>query len=365
MPASRAANGVSISSQTSTDRLRLMQLARRTELTVQVDEAGNDYEAVVDAVSVDLEDYYHVEAFASQISRSRWATLPSRVRQNTERTLEVLDRSRCRATFFVLGWIAEREPCLIRELANAGHELACHSHLHRPLHTLKPSEFREDLLSSKDAIENASGTKVVGFRAPTFSVTRKSLWALEILAEEGFVYDSSIFPIHHDLYGMPDSPRWAHRRWLPSGQGIWEIPPSTVRMGRMNIPFGGGGYLRLLPMSFTQWAIRRTHRRERQPVVVYFHPWELDPEQPRLAGSWKSRLRHYTGLNKTAARLEEILSQGSFEPLINFVHRLEKQSSPVLEPQRDIHMPWLEHGVPVGTLESPAGGATLKLGQSA
>lgn len=360
-----AANRLSTVFHTLLGQAEHRQSARQNELKVQIADADNGNGSLVDAVSVDLEDYYHVEAFASQISRSRWGTLPSRVFQNTRRTLEVLDRSKCRATFFVLGWIAEREPRLIRELADAGHELACHSHLHRPLHTLKPSEFREDLLRSRDAIENASGAKVVGFRAPTFSVTHKSLWALEILAEEGFLYDSSIFPIHHDLYGMPDSPRWAHRRRLRSGQTIWEVPPSTVRMGKVNVPFGGGGYLRLLPLSFTQWAIRRTHRHERQPVVVYFHPWELDPEQPRLAGSFRSRLRHYTGLSKTASRLEEILSKGSFEPLINLVYRLEKRSGPVMDSASDVRVPWLEHGVPVVPLESPAGGATLKLGQSA
>jgi polysaccharide deacetylase family protein (PEP-CTERM system associated) len=321
-------------------------------------------EGVVDAVSVDLEDYFHVEAFASQIARSRWGTLPSRVLQNTKRTLAVLDRGNCRATFFVLGWIAEREPKLIQELASAGHELACHSHLHRPLHTLKPSEFRDDLLRSRNAIENASGARVVGFRAPTFSITQKSLWALEILAEEGFQYDSSIFPIHHDLYGMPDAPRWPHRRRLPSGQSIWEIPPSTVRMGRMNIPFGGGGYLRLLPMPFTRWAIRRTHRLERQPIVVYFHPWELDPDQPRLTGSWRSRVRHYTGLGKTANRLEEILSGGNFQPLINLVRRLDADST-TFDAIAESPLPWSAGGVTLPPLESPAAGTALKVRTSA
>jgi polysaccharide deacetylase family protein (PEP-CTERM system associated) len=320
--------------------------------------------AVVDAISVDLEDYFHVEAFAAQISRSRWGMLPSRVIVNTMRTLEVLDRARCRATFFVLGWVAEREPGLIHELVKAGHEVACHSHLHRPLHTLRPSEFRDDLICSRNAIESAAGAKVVGFRAPTFSITKKSLWALEILAEEGFRYDSSIFPIHHDLYGMPSAPRWPHRRGLHSGQEIWEIPPSTVRMGKMNIPFGGGGYLRLMPMSFTRWAIHRTHRRDNQPVVVYFHPWELDPDQPRLAGSWRSRLRHYTGLRKTANRLDEILSRGNFQPLINLVRRLESESRPMADATDVLRVPWFEGDV-AAPPESVATGVSLKVGQSA
>jgi polysaccharide deacetylase family protein (PEP-CTERM system associated) len=215
--------------------------------------------------------------------------------------------------------VAERDPDLIREVAKAGHEIACHSHLHRPLYTLNPAEFREDLRRSKRAIEDACGERVVGFRAPTFSITSKSLWALDVLLDEGFEYDSSIFPIRHDLYGMPGAPRWLHHKQTPSGRSIWEVPPSTVRIGKTIVPFGGGGYLRLLPMSFTRWAIETTHRRERRPVVVYFHPWEIDPNQPRLAGSWKSRFRHYNGLDRTVERLQEILSIGRFQPLIQMV----------------------------------------------
>lgn len=277
---------------------------------------------LVDGLSVDLEDYFQVEAFASRIPRSHWPFFPSRVRHNATRVLELLERNQCRATFFVLGWVAERDPALIREIAQAGHELACHSHLHRPLYQLTPGEFREDLRRSKGIIEDIGGTRVVGFRAPTFSITRESLWALEVLAEEGFEYDSSIFPIRHDLYGIPDACRWVHEERLPSGRSIWELPPSTVRIGKMNLPFGGGGYLRLLPMSFTRWAIKKNHQRERQPVMVYFHPWELDPDQPRLAGSWKSRLRHYRGLAKTEERLQEILTAGTFQPFVNFVRNI-------------------------------------------
>lgn len=278
---------------------------------------------LVDGLSIDLEDYYQVEAFASRIPRSRWPFFPSRIRQNTVRVLELLERNRCRATFFVLGWIAEREPALIREIAEAGHELACHSYLHRRVYHLSRDEFREDLRRSRGIIEDASGTQVVGFRAPTFSIIRQSLWALEVLAEEGFLYDSSIFPIRHDFYGIPDACRWIHEELLPSGQSIWELPLSTVRIGNVNLPFGGGGYLRLLPMRFTRWAIERMHRREGRPVMVYFHPWELDPDQPRLEGSWKSHLRHYRGLAKTEARLQEILSAGTFQPFINFVRSFE------------------------------------------
>ncbi len=300
--------------------------AERSKPAMVTESPKSQNSGLVDGMSVDLEDYFQVEAFASRVPRSEWPSFPSRVRHNAVRVLELLERNRCRATFFVLGWIAEREPSLIREIAQAGHELACHSHLHRPLYRLSPGEFREDLRRSRGIIEDVGGTRVVGFRAPTFSVTLKSLWALEVLVEEGFEYDSSIFPIRHDLYGIPGACRWVHQELLPSGQSIWELPPSTVRIGKMNVPFGGGGYLRLLPMPFTRWAIDRTHGHEGQPVMVYFHPWEIDPDQPRLPGSWKSRLRHYRGLAKTEARLEEILSTNTFQPFIDFVRSLEGYS---------------------------------------
>lgn len=279
---------------------------------------------LVNGASVDLEDYYHVEAFADRIERARWPEFVSRVRPNTERTLELLRRTGTRATFFVLGYVAERDPALIRKVAEAGHEIACHSHLHRRVHRLSPAEFRQDVRRARAAIEDATGVRVLGFRAPTFSITLDSLWALDILLEEGFEYDSSIFPVRHDLYGIPSAPRFLHQRALPSGRSIWEIPMSTVRLGGVNLPAAGGGYLRLLPLPVTRWAIRRIHRRDGQPVILYFHPWELDPEQPRLSANWKSRFRHYTGLKKTEARLERILAEGKFEPLINLVRRAQQ-----------------------------------------
>jgi polysaccharide deacetylase family protein (PEP-CTERM system associated) len=282
---------------------------------------------ITDGLSVDVEDYFHVEAFADHVPRSQWTCFPSRVRQNTERVLRLLERNRCRATFFMLGWVAEREPALVREIVDAGHEVACHSHLHRRVLTLTPEEFREDVKRAQAAIEDAAGTAVIGFRAPTFSITRQSLWALEILAELGFKYDSSIFPVRHELYGIPDAPRWIHQRQLPSGNSIWEFPPSTVRLAGQNLPVAGGGYLRLLPMTFTRWAIARIHRQDRRPVMVYFHPWELDPEQPRLEAGWKSRFRHYTGLQKTEKRLDEILGNGRFESLSSLLEQFRQPAS--------------------------------------
>jgi polysaccharide deacetylase family protein (PEP-CTERM system associated) len=288
---------------------------------------ADGFSGITDGLSVDVEDYFQVEAFAHRVPRSQWPAFPPRVRQNTERVLRLLERNRCGATFFILGWVAEREPSLVRDIVQAGHEVGCHSHLHRRVHTLTPGEFREDVRRARGAIEDAAGVAVVGFRAPTFSITRRSLWALEILAELGFVYDSSIFPVRHDLYGIPDAPHGVHQRQLASGQMIWEFPPSTVRVAGQNLPAAGGGYLRLLPMAFTRWAIRRIHRRERRPVIMYFHPWELDPEQPRLQAGWKSRVRHYSGLRKTEARLDKILAEGRFRPLLELLQPEEQPAS--------------------------------------
>ncbi len=277
---------------------------------------------ITDAMSVDLEDYFQVEAFADRIPRSEWGSFALRVRENTERVLALFKRHNCRATFFVLGWVAERDPSLIRQVADAGHEIGCHGYFHYRVSTLSPDAFRQDLRQAKEAIETAAGVKVLGFRAPTFSIVKQSLWALDVLAEEGFEYDSSIFPVHHDRYGIPDAPRFGHWRQLRSGRTICEIPIATTKLGQHNFPAAGGGYLGLLPMWYTRWAIHRIHTRDRQPVIMYFHPWEVDPGQPRLAADWKTRIRHYTGLAKTEARLDEILRLHRFEPILNLVRRL-------------------------------------------
>lgn len=280
-----------------------------------------DPNALADALSVDVEDYFHVEAFAHCVSPKDWPQFASRFSANTRRILELFAQLRCRATFFVLGWVAERDPALIREIVAAGHELACHSYAHRHVTTLTPQQFREDLRRARGLIEDAGGASVLGYRAPTFSIQQKSLWALDILAEEGFLYDSSIFPIRHDLYGFPEAPRFLHRRQLASGRSIIEVPMSTFQFAGRNWPAGGGGYLRILPMRFTRWAMRRIHHQEREPVIIYFHPWEIDPAQPRINGGWKSRFRHYTRLASMESTLRGILSNGRFEPLIDLVRR--------------------------------------------
>ncbi len=277
---------------------------------------------VVNAMSVDVEDYYHVSAFEKLVAREQWGEFESRVGRNTDLLLELFDRHGVRATFFVLGWVAERQPALVRRLAAAGHELACHSHGHRLVYDMTPREFREDVRRARAVIEDVSGVPVRGYRAPSFSITRASLWALDILIDEGFLYDASVFPIHHDRYGIPDAPRHVHRI-RRAGGAIWEVPGSTVRLGPLNLPVSGGGYFRILPYAWTRWGIARSNAREGRPVVFYLHPWELDPEQPRLEASALSRFRHYTGLRHTRARLSRLLSGFRFAPVADLVRACE------------------------------------------
>jgi polysaccharide deacetylase family protein (PEP-CTERM system associated) len=265
-------------------------------------------------LSVDVEDYFQVEAFARQISRDDWDHWPSRVVANTHRALDLCDASGAKGTFFLLGWVAQKFPALVREIDARGHELGCHSFWHRPVCSLTREVFREDLRQSCNAIAQASGVRVIGFRAPSWSITAESLWALDILAEEGFVYDSSIFPIHHDLYGYAAGSRFRHRVETASGLELTEFPAATIRLFGLNLPTGGGGYLRILPFSFTKWALRRIEQEDGRAIVVYFHPWELDPDQPRISGSLKSRLRHYTNLGSMESRLRALMATRSFQP---------------------------------------------------
>ena len=262
-------------------------------------------------LSVDVEDYFHVEAFTGVVDRSAWGAYPPRVDENTRRLLDLCDEYRARGTFFVLGWVAERFPALVREIAGRGHELACHSYWHRLIYKLSPREFRADTLRAKAVIEDAAGVRVEGYRAPSYSITSRSLWALDVLAECGFRYDSSVFPIRHDIYGIPAAPRFPFRLDTAAGPLI-ELPLTTFRVPKLqNLPVGGGGYLRLLPLWYTRWGVRRAEA-EGLPLIVYIHPWEIDPHQPRIAAGLKSRLRHYTNLHKTISRLKVLLASGGF-----------------------------------------------------
>lgn len=260
---------------------------------------------VLNALTVDVEDYFQVEAFAKVVPREEWDRLPQRVERNTERLLELFDVTKVKGTFFILGWVAERYPRLVARIAAAGHEIASHGYAHRRADLQSRAEFRDDVTRAKAIIEDAAGASVRGFRAATFSIARRNWWAFEVLAETGHAYSSSIFPIAHDLYGMPDCPRAPFR---VAGSAMLEIPLTTVRWGGRNLPCAGGGYFRLLPYSFSRWAMRRVNRDDRMPCIFYMHPWEIDPDQPRQeAAPLKSRLRHYTNLAAMEGRLRRLL----------------------------------------------------------
>jgi len=276
---------------------------------------------IVNAMTCDVEDYFQVSAFDAVVPRSHWETLPSRVVPNTERLLGIFEESGVTATFFLLGWVAERFPSLVKDIAARGHEVASHGYGHRLVYDQTPDAFREDVRRAKAIIEDRSGQEVRGYRAPSYSITQRSLWALDVLLEEGYTYDASIFPIRHDRYGIPGAPRHAHALSREAGR-LTEAPPSTVRVGGMNLPVAGGGYFRLLPYWWTRWGIRRVNERERQPAVFYLHPWELDPDQPRLQASAVSRFRHYRNLSKTEARLRRLLQDFRFGPLGRLVERV-------------------------------------------
>src|SRR5713226_6425146 len=270
------------------------------------------------AFTVDLEDYYHVSAFADHVDAVEWGSRPSRVEQNTIRTLELLGEAGCHATFFVLGWVTDRFPRLIREIAEQGHEIACHSYRHRLIYQMAPDEFRADTRRAKQLLEDACGRAVRGYRAPSFSIRQDSLWAFEILTELGFAYDSSIFPVRHPNYGMPEAPRFPFLVRTACGPLV-EFPMPTLEWNGKRSPIGGGAYLRILPYGYTHWGIRFINDHENHSVCIYVHPWELHPEQPRLQGNLTSRLRHYLGLRGTQAKLQKLLRDFEFGPLGSLV----------------------------------------------
>jgi polysaccharide deacetylase family protein (PEP-CTERM system associated) len=262
-------------------------------------------------MTVDVEDYFHVSVFDKVIPRSQWPEMASRVVQNTTRLLDLFEEFKVHATFFVLGWVAERHPGLVKAIASRGHEVASHGYAHHLIYTQTPAAFREDVRRAKRLLEDAIGLAVDGYRAPSFSVTSQSLWALDVLIEEGYAYDASIFPIRHDRYGIPSSPRHPYVIHQ-NGRTLKEVPGSTVRVGPLNLPVAGGGYFRLLPYAWTRWGISRLNGREHRPAVFYIHPWEIDADQPRLSADWLGRFRHYRNLAKTQARLRLLLADFRF-----------------------------------------------------
>ncbi|MGE5027801.1 MAG: XrtA system polysaccharide deacetylase [Betaproteobacteria bacterium] len=259
------------------------------------------------AMTVDVEDYFQVSAFAPHISRDSWDNQPCRVERNIDAVLAMLAEHRAHATFFTLGWIAERYPLMVRRIVAEGHELASHGYAHRRASEQSREEFLEDVGRAKGILEEAGGVQVNGYRAPSFSINRHNLWALKCLREAGYRYSSSVYPISHDHYGMPDAPRFS---FFPAGSdGVLEIPVTTVHLFNRNLPAGGGGYFRLLPYRLSRWSIERVNRMDGRPCIFYFHPWEIDPGQPRQNGiGLKTRFRHYLNLTRMEARLRSLLN---------------------------------------------------------
>jgi polysaccharide deacetylase family protein (PEP-CTERM system associated) len=259
---------------------------------------------IVNAFSIDVEDWFQVAAFAPYIDRKDWDSLECRVERNVDLLLQTLDKHSVKATFFTLGWIAERYPALVKRIVAGGHELASHGYGHHMIHELGEQLFREDVVRAKGLLEDLGGTPVIGYRAPSFSVGRDTLWALDVLAQTGHQYSSSIYPIKHDLYGMPEAPRFAHER-----AGLLEIPATTIRLNGRNLPASGGGYFRLLPYTVSRWTVLRVNNTDGQPAVFYCHPWEIDPTQPKvIQANVKARFRHYINQARMLGKIDRLLS---------------------------------------------------------
>jgi polysaccharide deacetylase family protein (PEP-CTERM system associated) len=284
---------------------------------------------IINYLSIDVEDYFQVSAFESISPPTSWDARELRVETNTHKILDILDESQVKATFFVLGWVAERCPGLVRYIAARDHEIASHGYGHQRVYNQQREVFGDDVRRSKSLLEDISGHRVIGYRAPSYSISKESSWAFDELLEAGYRYDSSIFPIRHDFYGMSDWPRFAgwmvkngSGEWAPSvgpqpqEHGLFEVPITTLQLGSKKLPIAGGGYFRLLPYQLTHWGLQRINRVDKQPFVFYLHPWEFDPEQPRMIGAkLKSRARHYLNLDKTGGRFKRLLSDFKFGPI--------------------------------------------------
>ena len=285
--------------------------------------AGSKSSSVVNAMTVDVEDYYHVSGLADVVDRSSWGSQKSRVRESNDRLLQIFDEAGIKCTFFVLGWAAEKDSRLVRDIVNLGHEVACHGYGHRLIYEQKPEEFRSETDRAKKILEDQSGQQVVGYRAASFSITRKSLWALDTLAQLGFTYDSSIVPIRHDRYGLPGARSEPHLLTLPSGATIREFPPATLNLLGYRLPIGGGGYFRIYPYWFSKWALQSVNDNENLPFVFYIHPWELDTNQPRLETNAMSKFRHYHNLEESEQRLRKLIKHFKFDCMQNILSVLE------------------------------------------
>lgn len=270
-------------------------------------------EKIINYLTIDVEEHFQVSAFEKNVDVADWDKHESRVANNTSAILSILEEFEVKATFFIVGWVAKRHPSIVQNIQKAGHEIGCHSYAHRKVYDLTSDQFKEDTQQAKNILETISGAKVYGYRAPSYSITKKSLWALDILEELGFTYDSSIFPIYHDNYGIPDAPRFKHEL---ANHKLTEYPISTTLMFGRKIPISGGGYFRLFPYWFTKMGLKAINKRENKPFMFYLHPWEIDVNQPRFThASTLSKFRHYNNLDKTEQRLRKLLGDFQFGPI--------------------------------------------------
>ena len=292
------------------------------------------------ALTVDVEDYFQVSAFAKSVDQNDWDSHPLRVEKNTHKLLDMFDEHQARATFFVLGWVAERQKSLILEIAKRGHEVACHGYSHQLVYNQTPEVFREETIRSKKILEDIIQQQVRGYRAASYSITEKSKWALDILAESGFVYDSSIFPINHDRYGMPDAPEHPYVLTTPAGHSIVEFPLSTAKIINYRLPIAGGGYFRLYPYWLSKMGLKQINRQNR-PFIFYLHPWEIDPGQPKISTSWFSRFRHYNNLDKCESRLQNLMTDFQFGTTWDVLTRLGLTGE---APSVEKDVPGIKHG---------------------
>ena len=275
-----------------------------------------DDKKIINAMTIDVEDYFQVSAFERYIEKSQWDNIPHRVEKNTNRILDILDEHNVHATFFTLGWVAERYPQIINRIVNEGHELACHGYEHIRVTEQTPEQFRLDVVKTKKILEDLGGKEIKGYRAASYSIGANNLWAHDVLFEEGFEYSSSVYPVKHDLYGMPDAPRYMYEPL--NNSDFKEIPITTIEFFNKNIPCGGGGFFRFYPYFCSKLAYRYINKKEMQPGIFYFHPWEIDPEQPRQHNiNIKTRFRHYLNLNKMEQRITNLLGDFNWDTMEN------------------------------------------------
>jgi polysaccharide deacetylase family protein (PEP-CTERM system associated) len=291
-------------------------------------------ERVLNALSIDVEEYFQVTAFNGQAPLDQWDSYQARVHRATEKILSILEEHGTKATFFIVGWVARKHPGIVKVIQRQGHEIACHSYAHREISEQSLEVFRKDLRLARSILEDITGERVSGYRAPTFSITTDTLWALDVLIEEGFRYDSSVFPIRHDRYGMPKAERFPNVICRNNGYELLEFPMSTVRVMGMNLPFAGGGYMRLLPPGIISRAIGRINRGG-QPAIVYVHPWEFDPDQPRIRASRTTSFRHYHNIGTMTSKFERLLTRHEFAPVWEVLKRCRPTVSSAAEAEAD------------------------------